>query len=68
VLQFLQQVIEDCDGAAPVSVLMTGYKSYSSMILFAVDNIGMVVSDASMPGRRKAYTWTAIAAVKPEIE
>lgn len=67
-LQFLQQVIEDCEGGAPVSVLMAGYKSYSSMILFAVDEIGMVVSDAAMPGRRKAYPWSAIAAVKPEIE
>ena len=67
-LQFLQQVIEDCDGAAPVSVLLAGYKSYSSMFLFAVDEIGMVVSDAAMPGRKKAYTWSAVAAVKPEIE
>ena len=37
VLQFLQQVIEDCDGAAPVSVLMATHKSYVSMTLYAVD-------------------------------
>jgi len=45
VLQFLQQVIEDCDGAAPVSVLMAAHKSYVSMTLYGVDEIGMVVSD-----------------------
>ena len=67
-LQFLQQVIEDCEGSAPVSVLMAGYKSYSPMILHAVDEIGLVASDARMPGRKKAYPWSAIAAVKPEIE
>ena len=63
-LQFLQQVIEDCEGGAPVSVLMDGYKSYAPMVLHAVDEI----SDARMPGRKKAYPWSAIAAVKPEIE
>ena len=67
-LQFLQQVIEDCEGGAPVTVLMDGYKSYAPMVLHAVDEIGMVVSDARMPGRKKAYPWSAIAAVKPEIE
>jgi hypothetical protein len=68
VLQFLQQVIEDCEGGVPVSVLISGYKSYSPMILHAVDEIGLVVSDARMPGRKKAYPWSAIATVKPEIE
>jgi hypothetical protein len=68
VLQFLQQVIEDCEGAAPVSVLMTGFKSYAPMILYAVDEIGIVVSDEQRPGRKKAYPWSAIAAVRPEIE
>ena len=67
-LQFLQQVIEDCDGAAPVSVLMAGYKSYAPMVLYAVDEIGMVVSDEQRPGRKKAYPWSAVAAVRPEIE
>jgi hypothetical protein len=51
VLQFLQQVIEDCEGGAPVSVLMAGYKSYSQMVLHAIDEIGLVVSDAAMPGQ-----------------
>jgi len=68
VLQFLQQVIEDCEGGAPVSVLMAGYKSYSQMVLHAIDEIGLVVSDAAMPGRKKAYPWSAIAAVRPEIQ
>ena len=67
-LQFLQQVIEDCEGAAPVSVLMATYKSYAPMVLYAVDEIGMVVSDERTPGRKRAYPWSAIAAVKPEIE
>ena len=67
-LQFLQQVIEDCEGAAPVSVLMATHKSYVSMTLYAVDEIGMVVSDLASPGRKKAYPWSAIAIVRPEIE
>ena len=67
-LQFLQQVIEDCNGAAPVSVLFTGFKSYAPMVLYAVDEIGMVASDDQRPGRKKAYPWTAVTAVRPEIE
>ena len=67
-LQFLQQVIEDCDGAAPVSVLMATHKSYVSMTLYEVDEVGMVVSDLASPGRRKAYPWSAVSAVRPEIE
>ena len=67
-LQFLQQVIEDCDGAAPVSVLMATHKSYVSMTLHAVDEIGMVVSDLASPGRKKVYPWSAVAIVRPEIE
>lgn len=67
-LQFLQQVIEDCEGAAPVSVLLTGFKSYTPMILYAVDDVGMVAGDAAKPGRKKAYPWTAVAIVRPEIE
>ena len=67
-LQFLQQVIEDCEGGAPVSVLMATYKSYARMVLYAVDEVGIVVSDARTPGRRKAYPWSAVTAVKPEIE
>ena len=68
VLLFLQQVIEDCEGGAPVSVLLANYKSYNPMILYAVDEIGMVVSDARTLGRKMAYPWSAVAAVKPEIE
>ena len=68
VLQFLQQVIEDCEGAAPVSVLMATHKSYVSMTLYAVDEVGMVVSDLASPGRKKTYPWSAIAIVRPEIE
>jgi hypothetical protein len=68
VLQFLQQVIEDCEGAAPVSVQFIGYKSYAPMILYAVDEIGMVASDDQRPGRKKAYPWSAVASVRPEIE
>jgi hypothetical protein len=68
VLEFLQQVIDDCEGGAPVSVLMTGYKSYVSMILYAVDEHGMVVSDERTPGRKKAYPWSAVSVVRPEIE
>ena len=67
-LQFLQQVIDDCGGAAPVSVLMATHKSYVSMTLYGVDEIGMVVSDLASPGRKKAYPWSAIGAVRPEIE
>ena len=67
-LPFPQQVIEDCEGGVPVSVLMAGYKSYSPMILHAADEIGLVVSDSGMPGRKKAYPWSAIAAVRPEIQ
>jgi hypothetical protein len=68
VLQFLQQVIDDCGGAVPVSVLMAGYKSYAPMILYSVDDVGMVVSDERTPGRKKGYPWSAVAAVRPEIE
>ena len=68
VLQFLQQVIEDCDGAAPVSVLMATYKSYVPMVLYAVDETGMVVADEQRPGRRKAYPWSAVWAVQPQID
>jgi len=68
VLNFLRQVIEDCDGAAPVSVLIATHKSYVSMTLYAVDEVGMVVSDLASPGRKKAYPWSAIGAVRPEIE
>jgi len=68
VLQFLQQVIEDCEGAAPVSVLMATHKSYVSMTLYAVDDVGMIVSDVASPGRKKAYPWSAVAIVRPEIE
>jgi hypothetical protein len=68
VLEFLRQVIEDCDGAAPVSVLMAGYRSYAPMTLHAVDEIGMVASDEQRPGRKKAYPWSAVAAIRPEIE
>jgi len=67
-LEFLRQVIEDCQGGAPVSVLMTGYKSYVPMILYGVDEVGMVASDEQRPGRKKAYPWSAVAAVRPEIE
>lgn len=67
-LQFLQQVLEDCEGAAPVSVLFAGYKAYTPMVLYAVDEIGMVASDEQRPGRKKAYPWSAVAAVRPEIE
>jgi hypothetical protein len=38
------------------------------MMLHAVDEIGLVVSDERMPGRKKACPWSAIAVVKPEIE
>ena len=55
-LQFLQQVIEDCDGAAPVSVLMATHKSYVSMTLHAVDEIGMVVSDLASPGTEEGLS------------
>ena len=51
-LEFLRQVIEDCQGGAPVSVLMTGYKSYVPMILYGVDEVGMVASDRGPAGRR----------------
>jgi hypothetical protein len=68
VLQFLQQVIEDCDGAAPVSILMATYKSYVPMVLYAVDETGMVVADQQRPGRRKAYPWSAVWAVQPQID
>lgn len=67
-LQFLQQVIEDCEGAAPVSVLLAGFKSYVQMVLYAVDETGMVAGDARTPGRKKAYPWSAVAIVRPEIE
>jgi hypothetical protein len=67
-LQFLQQIIEDCEGAAPVSVQFAGYKSYVPMVLFGVDKIGMVVSDEQRPGRKKAYPWSAVASIRPEIE
>jgi hypothetical protein len=38
------------------------------MILYAVDEIGMVASDDQRPGRKKAYPWSAVASVRPEIE
>ena len=65
-LEFLQQVIEDCDGASPVSVLMATHKSYVSMTLYAVDETGMVVSDLASPGRKKAYPWSAVASSGPK--
>ena len=52
-LLFLQQVIEDCEGAAPVSVLLAGFKSYTPMVLYAVDEVGMVAGDARTPGRKR---------------
>jgi len=61
-------VIEDCEGAAPVSVLLAGFKSYTPMVLYAVDEVGMVAGDARTPGRKKAYPWSAVAIVRLDIE
>ena len=51
-----------------MSVQFAGYKSYVPMVLFAVDEIGMVASDEQRPGRKKAYPWSAVASIRPEIE
>ena len=67
-LLFLQQVIEDSAGAAPVSVLLAGFKSYTPMVLYAVDEVGMVAGDARTPGRKKAHPWSAVAIVRLDIE
>jgi len=40
-------------GAAPVSVLLAGFKSYTPMVLYAVDEVGMVAGDARTPGRKR---------------
>ena len=65
-LQFLQEWLKMRTGAAPVSVRMQGQSHYARMIMFGVDEIGIVLADAKDPDTRNACPWHAVGTVVPD--
>lgn len=65
-IQFLSEWLRMRAGAAPVTFMTVTGQRYYPMIMHAVDETGIVVSELKSPEIRKAYPWSAVIAVGPD--